>query len=339
MNAAQERMTTKPPTARSVAPLIRRFPALASVPHVSLGHYPTPVEPADALARGLWIKREDRAAEPMGGNKVRALEFLLGDIRRGDHVVTVGALGSTHALATAIFARRLGAKVSVWRWPQEMSAGAATVAARIAAEVDGASASSSVVGAYIRAGAARMGGARWVPAGGSSPLGVLGHVNAALELAEQIDAGLVPRPRRIVVPLGTGGTAAGLALGARLGGIDAEILAVRVVPRVVANHRRVMRLARGTARLIERLTGAPIPQLDDSSVRIVHAFYGGAYGRTTAAASAAAVRCLQATTIAVDVTYSAKALAASLADAAPVSGTTLFWLTFDGRLLRVAGSG
>jgi D-cysteine desulfhydrase len=306
------------------------------LPHVSLGEFPTPVECAEGLAPGLWIKREDLAARPIGGNKVRGLEFLLGGVRPGDRIATAGAAGSTHALATAVFGRRLGAHVSVFRWPQEMSPNAATVAARVATAADYAPLSRSIAGAYLRAATLRLGarGTRWIPAGGSSPLGVLGQVDGALELAEQIAAGLLPAPRRIVVPLGSGGTAAGLVLGARLAGIETEIVAVRVAPWVVANRARVLRLARGAARLIERLTGARMPRPSRASVRVVHGFYGGAYGRPTAAGSAAAERCAGSLRITVDATYSAKALAASLAEQAGDGGPTLFWLTFDGRILK-----
>jgi hypothetical protein len=66
--------------------------------------------------------------------------------------------------------------------------------------------------------------------GGSSPLGTLGYAAAALELAEQVHAGVLPEPAAIYVPLGSGGTAAGLLLGARLGGLASRVCAVRVRP-------------------------------------------------------------------------------------------------------------
>ena len=69
-------------------PLFARFPALASLPRVALGAFPTPVLHAPSLAPELWIKRDDLTADPMGGNKVRALEFLLGEVRSGDRGVT-----------------------------------------------------------------------------------------------------------------------------------------------------------------------------------------------------------------------------------------------------------
>jgi D-cysteine desulfhydrase len=55
-----------------------------------------------SLSPNLWIKRDDLCADPIGGNKVRALEFLLGSVAKDDDVVTVGSAGSTHALAVAI---------------------------------------------------------------------------------------------------------------------------------------------------------------------------------------------------------------------------------------------
>ena len=318
------------PTA-SPSPLLVRYPALRRVARVSLGTFPTPVEPLDVLAPELWVKREDLSAEPLGGNKVRSLEFLLADVSPGDRVTTVGAAGSTHVLATAIYARKLGANPRVYRWMQEMNAMAQAVAERIGREVDDGPVQRTVAVAYARALMARWRGARWVPAGGSSPLGVLGHVEAGIELALQVERGLMPAPRRVVLPLGTGGTAAGIALGAAIGGLQTEVIGVRVVPRVVANRRRVKRLVSQTARLIHRLTGeavdAPAP------VRVVHSFYGGAYGRKVPVAESAAERCLTETGIAVDSTYSAKALAAAISIAREEGGTTLFWLSFDGRWL------
>jgi 1-aminocyclopropane-1-carboxylate deaminase/D-cysteine desulfhydrase-like pyridoxal-dependent ACC family enzyme len=319
---------------QSEIPLVERFPALRELPRARFGQFPSPVERMEMLAPGLWFKREDLDAEPLGGNKVRALEFLLGSVRSDDLVVTVGAAGSTHALATLIFARRLGAHVRCFRWRQEMNDAARRVADRIAAESGESRVHRTVAAAYARALLARLGGAHWIPAGGSSPLGVLGQVNAALETAKQVSDGLLPPPQRIVVPLGTGGTVAGLALGLAIAGIETEITAVRVVPRVVANGARVRRLISRTARLLERLTSSSVPRPGARAVRIVHDFYGGAYGRETSAGRAASKRSLERTGVAIDPTYGAKALAAAMRIAQDRGGTTLFWLTFDGRWLR-----
>jgi D-cysteine desulfhydrase len=265
---------------------------------------------------------------------VRALELLLGPVRRGDTVVTVGAAGSTHALATAIYARQLGARALCFRWRQEMNDTAQCVADRMMTDFGSPPPARSLIVAYARALAARWRGARWIPAGGSTPLGVIGQVNAALELTLQVEKRTLPHPDRVVVPLGTGGTAAGLALGFAIAGFRTEVIATRVVPRVVANVAHVKRLVARTAAFIQRLTRTDLARPEARAVRIVHDFYGGAYGRATNAGNDVARRCLEQTGILVDPTYGAKALASAVTIAARDGGTTLFWHSFDGRWLR-----
>jgi D-cysteine desulfhydrase len=303
---------------------------LSVIPRVPIGRFPTPVEPLAALAPSLWIKRDDLGATPLGGNKVRALEFLLAGVRPGGRVVTVGSAGSTHALAVATYGSLLGAKVFVGRWRQVMNETAAGVAALIERAAHETRLFRSPAGAYLWAWQ-RAQGATWIAAGGSTPLGVLGHVNAGLELVEQIERGEIPTPGMVVVPLGTGGTAAGLALAFAIAGLDVRVIAVRVVPRIIGRRRRVLRLARRTAALIERTTGVALPAVRRDAVHVAHEAYGGAYGRETAAARSAATRLADATGVRLDGTYSAKAfeVALRLASRDPV----LFWLTFDSRLL------
>jgi D-cysteine desulfhydrase len=181
----------------------------------------------------------------------------------------------------------------------------------------------------------RRGGRRvhWIPMGGSTPLGMLGHVNAALELAEQVSRGEMPAPERVVVPFGTGGTSAGLALGFAIAGMDTRLVAARVGPRIAVNRRRVLRLARATARFIERATGQDVPRVTPGRVEVIHDVYGGAYGRPLAAGVKAAAMLKRTRGILLDDTYSAKALVAALSVARETQGSVLFWMTFDSRLL------
>jgi D-cysteine desulfhydrase len=320
--------------ARNPIPLLARYPSLSSLPRVTLGTYPTPVVAAPNIAPHLWIKRDDLCAEPLGGNKARALEFLLGGVAAGDDVVTVGSAGSTHALSVAEHGRRLGARVFAGRWRQEMNDAAFAVAGRIDATAEEAPVFRSPVGAYAWAMGRRMRGARWIAAGGSTPLGVLGHVNAGLELVAQIDAGLLPMPRYVVAPLGTGGTIAGIALAFSMASCPITVVGARVVPRIVARAARVRRLADQTAALIERHGGTRVPRVRDAMVAVAHETFGGAYGRETPDGRAAAERARMAAGITVDATYSAKALAHAVKLAQ--DAVTLFWLTFDARALLPA---
>lgn len=311
-------------------PLLRRFPALAQLPREPLGAFPTPVTRVALDAeRVLLVKRDDLSGTPIGGNKVRALEWLLGGLRAGDEVLTVGPRGSTHALATATYAARLGAQPTVVRWPQEMNPAAVRVERMIrtvARVVD----CSTVVAAYATAWRLRaMSRTRWIPAGGTSPLGMLGYVNAALELLDQVSRGECPKFTEVIVPLGTGGTAAGIALGLRIAGAAAGVRAVRVAPRIVGSGARVMWLASRTARFIERRVGQPIPRVNRGDLLVPSDYYAGGYGRPIGRVGDEAA--LAPHRMQLDDTYSRKTFAAAV-DA--TQDDAVFWLTFDGRLLQ-----
>jgi D-cysteine desulfhydrase len=136
------------------------------------------------------------------------------------------------------------------------------------------------------------------------------------------------------VPLGSGGTAAGLLVGLALAGLQTRVLGVRVVPRVVANRRRVLRLARRAAALLGERAGVAAPVIDDARFAVEDRQYGGAYARETRASRASQELVLAREGPALEGTYSAKAFAAALAHArAAPEERVLYWLTFDGRWL------
>jgi 1-aminocyclopropane-1-carboxylate deaminase/D-cysteine desulfhydrase-like pyridoxal-dependent ACC family enzyme len=97
-------------------PLFEYHPELAiKLPYVSLGEFPTSVQKLDQLGKhiglnNLFIKRDDLSGKAFGGNKIRKLEFILGKALRSkvNEVLTFGSAGSNHALATAIYAKKLG---------------------------------------------------------------------------------------------------------------------------------------------------------------------------------------------------------------------------------------
>src|SRR5690606_7123727 len=109
--------------------LFRRFPELAArIPWLPLGSFPTSVEPLDLdgpVPSGvrLLVKRDDLGARPYGGNKVRKLEFILAEAKRrgAERLITVGAVGSHHALATTVYGRAHGFRVTLVLFPQQMN--------------------------------------------------------------------------------------------------------------------------------------------------------------------------------------------------------------------------
>jgi 1-aminocyclopropane-1-carboxylate deaminase/D-cysteine desulfhydrase-like pyridoxal-dependent ACC family enzyme len=317
--------------------LIARWPRLAeTLPRVDLQVRETPIEQWDLDGVALLAKRDDLSTPTFGGNKARALELLLAGVSPGDVLLTVGSSGSTHALAVALFGEQLGARTRVFTWPQEEHAisRATSERLRMVAQV---TASRTPLTAMLRATLVRlMGGkrVRWIPAGGSSALGALGHANAAVELADQLARASAPPPDTLVVPLGSGGTAAGLMVGLALAGLPTRLLGVRVVPRVVANRRRVLRLARAAAARFGELAGVAAPEIREDRLVVEQAQYGGAYARETDASRTALALVRAAGGPSLEGTYSAKALAAALTHArTSPDERVLFWLTFDGRWL------
>ena len=315
-------------------PLFERFPALSSIPRARLCELPSPIDRVTvASGREIWIKRDDLDAPVCGGNKARSLEFLLGGLSRGDSVITVGGAGSTHVLCTLVHAARVGVTVDAMRWRHDTNPVADMVSDRVMGMIDrapGRSSAFALLSAKYRAYRRRV---RFIPIGGSTPLGVLGHVNAALELARQIADGEMPMPDRIVVPLGSGGTTAGLLLGLAIAGLPITVVGARVGPRLFVNRVAVLGLARRAASLIRSVSGEAPAAIEASRLRIVHHVYGGAYGRPLAGASSAANILQTSAGIALDDTYSAKAWVAAGDELRNAKGTVLFWLTFDARCL------
>lgn len=325
---------------RNSPALFRRFPRAAGrIPWVSLGDLPSPVEALPGLEARLaparaFIKRDDLSSARYGGNKVRALEFILGDAQaKGARTLfTGGALGSHHVCATALFARRLGLAVEavLWRQPwSERCAEALALLAHLGVRVHPVPPPTAALATLLlRWAVARARGvpAYLIPPGGLSPRGALGFVDAALELAEQIAAGEAPALECVWLPCGTGVSAAGLAVGLRLADLDAKVHAVRVTPAVVCNRVWLARLIAGTRRFLGQCE-IPMPRAPRLPV-LLHAYYAPGYG-TARPDAAAATALLGAQGIRLDPTYSARAMAALLAGAPATGGTHLFWHTLS----------
>ena len=295
----------------------------------SLGTWPAPLEAHPALARtlglqALWLKREDVT----GGNKVRGLEFLLAGAPPRSVFVTIGATGSSHCLATARCAKAQGYRTAIATFPQPETDASCAVAATTAATANLVVRASSIVTlpwAVLRVWRAAhhlgRGTPHWIPGGGADARAVIGHFLAALELGSQLDA----PPDTIVVPLGTGGTAAGIALGVAWLGWSTEVVGVRVAPRLVANRWRTLRLARKTAALIRRAGLEFSVPRSVLRVRVVDAM-GKGYGHPTPEGEQA--RALAAEHgLRLDPTYGAKAFGLLL-QREPQIQRVVFWHTF-----------
>lgn len=297
----------------------------------SLGNWPTPLENAVPLGEAngleaLWIKREDASSTAYGGSKVRGLEFLLVGAIPETVYVTVGGAGSTHCLATAVHAATLSQRTVLAQFPQPSTEGSRAVAAaceRAATRIVRARWRASFPLAVARAWrtAQQLGSPRWIPGGGAHPRGVVGHVLGGLELVLQ----LRDPPDAILVPLGSGGTAAGLVLAMRALEWPTRVVAVRVAPVIVANRWRVNALARGAAQLLAPFH--PAFQFRGSESVLVLNGIGAGYGHPSAPGEAARAAAA-AHGLMLEPTYGAKAFATLPALAARGFRRVVFWHTF-----------
>ena len=346
MTNAQARLVKMPRTLTAALALVQRFPALATLPRYPLTSLPTPVAPLERLMQRagvgpLWIKRDDISGPLYGGNKPRKLEWLLGAARaRGRRaVITFGGIGTHHGLATALCARDAGMGAVLVLLPQPVTAHvrqclllhhASGAEMYLAGSVAGIVAKS-----LARCTRGLLTGAPLaiIPTGGTSALGAIGYVNAALELADQVRAGLMPEPAAIIVALGSGGTLAGLALGCRLAGLQSRIVGVLVTDILPPSAARLARLARATlARLRRADPSLPAVDIRPDDIAIERDFLGGGYGAPTEAGIAAARAFADSEGIELEPTYTAKALAALLDLAARPTWRgrpLLFWNTYS----------
>jgi len=325
-------------------PLFTRFPALRdALPIVELGEFPTPVDQAADFAGeigldDLWIKHDERCAPAYGGNKIRKLEFLLGEVQARGYrsVLTYGGVGSNHALATAINCQQLGLSCEVILTPEppteavrntlkyHLALGTKIRFARDYGEVRAAK----------KAALKDLGEECYeIPFGGSSWRGSCGFVNAALELADQIQSGELPEPDIIYLALGTTGSAAGLALGLQMAGIEAQVEGVQVTPASMGQDRMYAELFASANRELNQLdVNVPLFSEPFAHATLRTDQLGEGYALPTDAAHEAAVLAKQHLGFPVSLTYTAKALAGLIADARAdklAKQHVLFWNTYN----------
>ncbi len=206
-------------------------------PRFRLASFPTPLESAprlgERLGLKLYVKRDDVMELALGGNKVRKLEFLLGDAlaRGADTLITTGAYHSNHARLTAAAGVKAGLDVYLVLTPPGTPEPQGNLlldkmlGARIMeAERDAARAMEDLAARLREEGRKPY----VIPAGGASPVGVLGYVAAALEIMEQAER-QGWKPSYVFMADGTCAMHAGLLLGLRLlGADDVEVVGISV---------------------------------------------------------------------------------------------------------------
>lgn len=284
-----------------------------------LANLPTPLfrhAALDEIVGGqVWVKRDDMSGGVETGNKVRKLEYLLADARSqgADVVVTCGGIQSNHCRATAVLARSCGMRsVLLLRTTEPAQAtprGNLFLDALVGAEVRLVTPAE-----YARRDTLMLDVARElrqvgekpyvIPEGGSNGLGSLGYVDAMGELSAQLAAGEAGAPARfdlVAFACGSGGTAAGVALGAAHHGVAAAALGIAVCDQAPYFEDKVAELI-GEARALSPDLPASAP------LSIDYAFRGPAYGIPTDEQLSFLLRVARTTGLVLDPVYTCKAL-------------------------------
>ena len=301
--------------------------AARGLARIRLAVLPTPLVGAPRLAGALGtgpllVKRDDLTGFAFGGNKARLLEFLLAAAAAdgADTLLTGGAAGSNFCAAAAAAARRggLGCELVIAGRPGPPGPALALARSWGAAvrwtgvpERDSVDARLPAVAAELAAGGRRP---YLIPRGGATGLGAVGYALAAAELHDQL-AGLTDVT--VVVPLGSGGTLAGLVAGNVLLGRPWTLLGCSASRPQEAAARQVLALAGQCLRLL----GADPAAVRPADVTVADA-RGPGHGLPSPDGLAAAEQAMRTEGLMLDPVYTAKALAQ-----VPRGASVVFWHT------------
>lgn len=293
---------------------------LARFPRVKLCHAPTPLEFMPNLTRHLggpqlWIKRDDCTGIATGGNKVRKLEFLMGDAmaQGADHIVTQGAVQSNHVRQTAAVAAKLGLGCSAilehriqTNDTDYLDSGNVLLDHLMGLELEYRPGGTDMQAAIEEMGERLKSQGKkpyLIPGGGSNPTGALGYVHVALELVSQAnDMGL--RIDHLVHATGSAGTQAGLVVGMHALNAGIPVLGIGVRNPRDKQEANVHALAEATARKLGLSGGIP-----RASVEANCDYVGDGYGIPTEGMGEAVTLLARTEGMFLDPVYSGKGMA------------------------------
>lgn len=265
------------------------------------------------LGTQVWVKRDDQTSGAAAGNKIRKLEFLLARaVHEGaDVVVTCGGAQSNHARATAICCRELGLECLLLLRstdPSREQGGNLFLCQMLGAEIRWVTPEQyrshdrlyQTLAVELRARGRRP---FFIPEGGSNGLGALGYVRAMQEVRSALDQGAAGGASFdcIAHACGSGGTAAGTAVGAASHNVGETVWPMAVCEGREHFEKRIANLCEEVLRIRSGLS-APRP------VRVQEASLGPAYGVASAPQRQFLIEVAHTSGLILDPVYSGKAL-------------------------------
>ena len=301
-----------------------RLGCLYQLPRVHLCHAPTPLEAMPNLSAGfqqvaLFVKRDDCTGLAFGGNKVRQLEFYLGEAQSvgADTILITGAVQSNFVRLAAAGARKLGMDCHIQleeRVPRKDSAycnsgnvlldrilGATIHAYPKGEDEQGADQRLDEIAAELRSRGRRPYIIRLAP--GHKPLGALGYIVAAQEMLQQLDD-LDSSLDEIVVPSGSGHTHAGLLFGLRAFGCNVRVTGICVRRPAAAQKQRIQSRCDEIAELLGVASA-----VGDDDIALIDKFLPPGYGRLNQATVRAIELAARTEGLILDPVYSGRTMA------------------------------
>jgi D-cysteine desulfhydrase len=287
--------------------------AAPPIPRVELALGPTPILKLERLSRELglelWVKRDDLTGLLESGNKIRKLEFLVGEAlaQRADTLITCGTLQSNCCRAVSAVAARLGLKaiLALKGGPPDEYDGNLLLDRLLGAEIrycdDAEWDKIDQVLADLEARVRAQGRAPYViPESGATVTGALGYLSCGQELAQQIRQG-APDFDTVAITAFSGGSHAGLLMAKQLTGLRGQIVSIPIAweaERVRAYVTDVIKRARGRYSL-----DVEVPD----TIRLIDGYQGGGRAEVRQAALETVVRVARTEGIVLDPVYTAKA--------------------------------
>jgi len=257
-------------------------------PRERFAYLPTPLHRLKNLGNSigldeLWIKRDDLTGPSIGGNKIRKLEFVIGDARakKADTLVTIGGVQSNHCRQAAVVCATAGLRCVLLLAGKEPETytGNLLLDSMLGAEIkfypdDDLTTMPSRLEEVIETLKDFGLNPYAVPAGASIPIGSIAYAVAMEELKMQSEE-IGFSPEKIIVANGTGGTMAGMIVGAHMLGLNVDIIGVSVLYDAETSKEKIRAII---DRMIEE-----IPEIDEFEPKITidDRFLGSGYGVVT----------------------------------------------------------
>lgn len=275
---------------------------------LNLANLPTPVEQLKFRNKKFLVKKDDYTGTDYSGNKIRKLEYLLYQAKRKgvDIIFTCGATQSNHCRATVAAAAKLGIKTKLFLWGSDSDFADGNL---FLSKIYGADISYLNKKNYLYVNEImeeegdqllkRGKKVYIIPEGGSTALGIWGYIQFINELKKQID---LKKMKGIFCASGTGGTAAGLLVGAAIHRLNINIYTVNVLYPKEKLNKKIILLTEGVIREYDLQC-----KIDESKLKIIDGYSSEGYKNITNAKLKLINAVAAETGMLLDPTYTGKA--------------------------------